>query len=361
MQSKNKIYMILTNGFDPDVRVYKEAKYLVDKNFEVEILCWDRKCEYLDRQKEVQSGIKITRFSIQSEPGSGLKQIFPYMKFLIKVRKYLKSKEYKYLHCHDFDGILIGMFTKRRKQKKVIFDMHEIYNDYAYAKNIFFSKIFHKVIKKCNYIIYVNEEQSKEIEREKLIFLPNYPEKNLYSPIEKTNNGKKLRINYVGSVRDYEAIKSLLEVKKDEIEVGIYGIGVAYNKLKNEYKNNLYGEYNGITEIGEIYRNTDILYCSYNPDIKNWKKAYPVKLYEAIITITPVIVSKNTSAGELVQDNKIGEVIEYSNVNSISNAIDKIIDNYNEYVNNIKFISDRYKWEDVVKNLDKIYLGVEMD
>ena len=40
MQQSNKVYMILTNGFDPDVRVYKEAKYLVEKNFEVTILCW---------------------------------------------------------------------------------------------------------------------------------------------------------------------------------------------------------------------------------------------------------------------------------------------------------------------------------
>ena len=51
MQQSNKVYMILTNGFDPDVRVYKEAKYLVEKNFEVTILCWDRRCEYIDKEE----------------------------------------------------------------------------------------------------------------------------------------------------------------------------------------------------------------------------------------------------------------------------------------------------------------------
>ena len=34
--------MLLTNGFDPDVRVYKEALYLVGRGFSVTVLCWDR-------------------------------------------------------------------------------------------------------------------------------------------------------------------------------------------------------------------------------------------------------------------------------------------------------------------------------
>ena len=77
MQQSNKVYMILTNGFDPDVRVYKEAKYLVEKNFDVTILCWDRRCEYIDKEEEILDGIKIKRFFIPSTPGTGLKQLIP--------------------------------------------------------------------------------------------------------------------------------------------------------------------------------------------------------------------------------------------------------------------------------------------
>ena len=83
MSSSKKIYMILTNGFDPDVRVYKEAKYLVTEGFNVEIICWDRKCEYVDRNEEVIDGINIKRFCIPSKPGTGMKQIIPYIKFII--------------------------------------------------------------------------------------------------------------------------------------------------------------------------------------------------------------------------------------------------------------------------------------
>ena len=37
-----QILMLLTNAFDPDPRVYQEAKALIEKGYKVSILCWDR-------------------------------------------------------------------------------------------------------------------------------------------------------------------------------------------------------------------------------------------------------------------------------------------------------------------------------
>lgn len=44
--------MILTNGFDPDPRVYKEAKSLIKLGHKVTILCWDRSGEYINKPTE---------------------------------------------------------------------------------------------------------------------------------------------------------------------------------------------------------------------------------------------------------------------------------------------------------------------
>ncbi len=358
MQNTKNVYMILTNSFNPDVRVYKEAKYLVEQGFNVTILCWDRKCEFLNQDTDSLDGIRIKRFSIPANPGTGMKQLLPYFKFMKEVKKYLKDKEYTYLHCHDFDGILIGMFTKNKKMKKIIFDMHEIYDNYAYARNIFFQTFYSHILKKANSIIYVNEKQVDKIKnKEKLIFLPNYPERNMYLPIEKKDE-QKLKINYIGSVRDYEALKTLSEIEDDNFEIGIYGTGVCYNRLQEECKGKnvkIYGKYNGISESGEIYRNTDILYCVYNPNVENWKNSYPVKLFEAIVTLTPVIVSTNTITEKFVKEYGIGEAVEYANQESLYNAITKISKNYSIYVKNLEKISEEYKWETVVKHLDKIY------
>lgn len=362
MQNTKNVYMILTNSFNPDVRVYKEAKYLVKQGFNVTILCWDRKCEFIDKCTENVDGIIIKRFSIPANPGTGMKQLLSYFKFIRVVKKYLKNKEYSYLHCHDFDGILIGMITAKKKQKKVVFDMHEIYKNYAYAKFFFFDYLYNQILKKSDYIIYVNEKQVSDMLPEikkKTIYLPNYPELDIYKPIEKKETNI-IRVNYIGSLRDYDSLKSLAKLGEDNdnIKVGLYGTGICLDTLKKEYQNSrieIYGKYNGILESGEIYRNTDILYCSYNPNVENWKNAYPVKLFEAIVTLTPVIVSTNTITEKFVKEYGIGEAVEYANKESIYNAITKISKNYSVYVKNLKKISGEYKWETAVKHLDKIY------
>ena len=121
------------------------------------------------------------------------------------------------------------------------------------------------------------------------------------------------------------------------------------------FRSKVFGKYNGIEQSGEIYRNTDILYCSYNPEVENWKNAYPVKLFEAIVTLTPIVVSKDTKVGEFVREKGIGELIEYGKGQSIEMAISKIMTHYDEYVKNLKKITDDYCLERVILNLDKIY------
>ena len=356
MEDKKNIYMILTNGFDPDVRVYKEAKYLVEKGFNVTILCWDRKGDYVEKQNDSIDGVKLKRFHIPSIPGSGMKQLIPFFKYIKAVKKFLKIQKFEYLYCHDFDGMLTGYIATLFKNIKYVFDMHEIYS----KKYKFLVKYF---IKKSNRIIYVNDEQLYFLNLEKndkYIYLPNYPEEVNYLPIEKEKQ-EKTRINYIGFLRDYDSLKTLMNIGENNfnIEIGLYGIGTYHTKLyeENHYENvKLYGKFDGVNEVSKIYRNTDILYCVYNPEIYNWKTAYPIKLYESIITKTPIIVSNDTKAGEFVKKNKIGEVVDFGNIDSLNKAIKNIEKQYKKYTENLEKIRDAYKWEYVVKNLDEIFI-----
>ena len=357
--SDKKVYMILTNGFDPDVRVYKEAKYLVSKGYDVEILCWDRRCEYIDKQEEIIDGIKAKRFCIKSKLETGMKQIIPYIKFMITIKNYIKKHNYSYIHCHDFDGAIAGLYINHRKKAIMVFDMHEIYNAYSYAKFKIFKHIFNHVVKKSNYIVYVNDEQIKDIKNEKkLVYLPNYPLKETYEPIKKEDNNGILRINYIGSVRDVESLLVLNDVE-NKYDVGVYGIGSGYEKLiesiKDHKKLSIYGKYDGLKDSSNIYRHTDVLYCVYNPNVFNWKKALPIKLFEAIVTQTPIIVAKDTEVEKIVNNYRIGEAVTYGNLNELNNAIEKIEKNYFEYVTQLKQISNNYCWEEQVKELDTIY------
>lgn len=193
-----KIKMLLTNSFHPDVRVYKEAKYLVSKGFDVEILCWDRQNEYRNREVEEIEGIKIKRFFPYAKYGTGYKQIIPYIKFIKECKNYLKNKEYGYLHCHDLDGIIAVYFCKQRNCK-LIFDMHEFYEGQGKNQKIKFiiRRLVNLMQYKSDFIIYLNEIQKTTMKKEnwdKLIYLPNYPESNNYIEFAKTQSDK-LRVS----------------------------------------------------------------------------------------------------------------------------------------------------------------------
>lgn len=358
--------MILTNSFLPDVRVYKEAKYLITLGFDVEILCWDRENEYLGREDEMIDGIKIKRFFPYSKYGTGFKQFFAYIRFINNCRSYLQKKEYDFLHCHDLDGIIVGSINKK-KSAKLIFDMHEFYEGKVNKKiiKLFIRYLTNMMQNRSNWLIFVNRTQIESVHvknKNKLIELPNYPEYKSLGELNK-NVSDHLRISYIGSVRQFNELKNLMIASKDieRIKVLIHGTGNAYKRLKKierEYKkSSITGKYH-FSKIPELYQNTDILYCVFDMSNINWKTGFSVKFYEAIITKTPIIVSKGSAMEEFVIQKDIGFVVDGSNVNEIRILLNKININkelLEKKIKNLEKCHHDYKWEDVVTNLNRIY------
>jgi len=365
-RTMRKVKMIVTNRFDPDVRVYKEAKYLVTCGLDVEILCWDREGEYRQREYENIDGIKVKRFFPYSRYGTGLKQIKPFIEFIKECKEYLKDKDYQYLHCHDLDGVITGYFCKINNAK-IIFDMHEFYEVNGKKQKVRFliRKLVNFYQNKSDYIIHVNDFQTSTMSyknRRKLIFLPNYPERDNYIGCEKSKSDK-LRISYIGAVRQYNELKNLMDACKgiSDVEIAIHGAGVAYKKLKE-----IEGNYNNIAVTGKydfrqsarLYSECDILYAIYPTTSIQYLASYPVKLFESIITKTPIIVNKGTALETFVEEKDIGFSIDGSNVEEIRNLVKYIKENMHildEKTRNIEKIQYNYSWEKVVNNMDKIY------
>ncbi|MGH4120739.1 glycosyltransferase [Clostridium sp.] len=361
-----KVKMILTNRFDPDVRVYKEAQYLVLKGFDVEILCWDRESEYKSREIEEIDGINIKRFFPYAKAGTGYKQIIPYIKFLKECKNYLRGKEYDYLHCHDLDGVIVGNHIKN-SNSKLVFDMHEFYEVQGSKQKIRYivRAIVNNMQIKSDAIIYVNQMQKDVMKKKninKLIYIPNYPIASDFENCEKSKS-EKLRISYIGAVRQYNELKNLMDACNDidNIKVSIHGTGVAYKKLndiKNNYKNiEVTGVYH-FSESSKLYSQTDVLYAIYPMNTFQNRNAYPVKFFEAIITKTPIIVSKGSILEKFIMENDIGFVVDGSNVSEITELISYINSHrklLQEKTENIEKIQFDFSWGEVVKNMDSIY------
>lgn len=358
--------MILTNAFGPDVRVLKEAKYLVERGFDVELLCWDREGEYKDRASEEIEGIKIRRFFSYAKYGSGIKQVIPFVKFIQECRDYLKNEKFNYLHCHDLDGIITGYFSRINKEV-LIFDMHEFYE--VNGKRQKFRYIIRRIVKffqnKSNYIIYVNKAQTNTVtdkNKIKLVFLPNYPEATHYVGCEK-NQSNQLRVSYIGSVRQFEQLKNLFEACKDfeEVLVSIHGAGVHSDKLKQierNYKNvQVTGKYH-FSMSAKLYSECDLLYAVYPMNNIQNKIVEPIKFFESIITKTPIITDKKADIYNLIKEKNIGFGVNGSNVDDIRELIKRVLDNryvLEQQQENLGGMANDYSWEKKVVCLDKIY------
>ena len=363
-----RICMILTNGFDPDVRVYKEALYLTKVGFSVDILCWDRKADTTYPKYEVVDGISLHRMNIPSVAGTGYKQLPAFFAFCKAVKKHIKESKYDYFHCHDLDGRLIA-FLAGITGKNCVFDMHEFYERGNSIKRFVFRRIALFLIKNSKAALYENDiylAYPYGKYSNKLFSLKNYPDRSMITALPKTESSI-FRIGYHGAVRNqipyftalFEAVKG-----RNDIRVDINGIGIDYPqllKMAEKYDNvYVHGKYDGTKESSNLYANTDVLFCGYDKKIPNHQKeAEAVKFFEAIITGTPMIMQKDIGMGDKVVKNGYGVAVETDSIDDIKVAIDKFIndsDFYNNCRENELSNSEKYNWDNEVQVLKKIYM-----
>ncbi|WP_206460026.1 glycosyltransferase [Anaerovorax sp. IOR16] len=362
------VVMILTNGYHPDVRVKKEAEYLESLGYRITILCWDRDNRFKDRATEDQGKIQIVRFFPYAQYGSGAcKQFKSYLQFLKECREYLIEINFDFLHCHDLDGAIIGYLCGKR-DIPVIFDMHEYYvNAHNFLKKWMQAALVQYCQRRASWIIYLNQRQKRDIikkNRNKLVFLPNYSKK-----IRNQNKVfcETIRIAYIGEVRCKTEMENLISAaaKVGGIQVNIHGGGVCYQELAEKYEAwpDVYFTGRFLPEqVEELYANTDYIYAIYDK-IQNHTTGYPVKFYEGLNSVTPVIAGKGTSMGAFVEENSVGFTVDGSSGKDVEALLQKLrgcrdlVENCRRNIRE-QGLDRQFLWDDIVKNLDKIYGGV---
>lgn len=120
-----RVLMLLANSFDPDPRVYSEARSLIRHGYGVAVLAWDRECKR--PPKEVFEGIEIDRIHLRSVHNRGATQAY-YMAATNAVMIY-RGLRYRFdvVHAHDFDTLPAAYVLGRLRGKPVIYDSHEDY------------------------------------------------------------------------------------------------------------------------------------------------------------------------------------------------------------------------------------------
>lgn len=327
MKNEKKVVFLRSTSIINDSRATKEINTLIKNGYDVLVLGWDRD-GFAKKNENEDKGYKIDLFTKKAEYGAGIKNLISLFLFQIWlfIKLLVNSSKYSIIHSCDFDTAIPAKCIAKIKNKKLVYDIFDYYTHShkvpkKLEKKIEKSEI--KVINKADFTIICNEGRYKQIEKakpKKVIVIHNTPSipenfKELPSVIKQHNN--KIKIVYVGILQGDRLLEEIASKIKEhpDIELHIGGFGrfsELFEELSKQCNNVFYYGKMKYADVLKLESECDILFATYNPEIRNHKFSAPNKIYEAMALKKPIIVCKNTGIDKIIDDKKLGISIEYS-------------------------------------------------
>jgi len=366
-----RVCIIRSNPVRPDSRVEKEAWSLKEAGYDVHILAWDRDTDVYETNEYINIAnvsIPITRLGHKATFGEGLKNLKSYLAFQFHVRKWLKKHDFNIVHACDFDTAFFSQSIVHRKKEKFIFDIF----DFLYGEpHNFMQKCVKKaqinIINRANATIICTEERKKQIfgsNPKELAVVHNTPAAVQVSDTDfKIDVTDKVKIAYVGILQDYRLLKEVAEVitksKNLELHIGGFGKYKSYFFQLSEKFDNIkfYGRLNYDQTLA-LEKACDVMLAIYDPSIENHRFAAPNKFYESLMLGKPVVMVKGTGMSQVVEENNIGVLIDYSEIGFLE-GINKLINEKHLWPTMEqkmkKLYNENYSWEEMRKRLLGLY------
>lgn len=346
-------------SFTPNPRMNKRLRLLKEEH-EISLIYWKRSKEYLwgDVLADTLNDIHFDEVEVRIENKKLFGRIISTIKFaraaLFRLKKYCP----KCVYTQNLDMLFIASLYRLfcNSHLKIIYEVADIHEILIQPQKSPGKKIIQwflrfvecRLCKNISLIVLTSDQfyeryYNKIVLKDKYLYLPNMPEKRLFSNYRHKEDGI-FTVGFIGAARFPRQIKNLVQAcKKTHVELEI--IGSFLDKELEEYCKNedvtCYGKYNYETEIAKLYGRLDCVFSAYPVEDFNVDIALPNKLYESIICELPIIVSQGTYLGEIVEKYKIGVSIDCNNIESYKQAIMMLRDDtqlYQEIVQNCRTI-----------------------
>ncbi len=328
-----QIASVVTNGCDPDPRVIREARWLVELGHEVTIHAFDR-AQNLPTSEKVD-GVLIERYRVGNIPyGATIRTWLGIRRFLKKVAP--KIRDVDLIHLHDADTL--NLATRNSSPKK-LFDMHDLQHTWVRmsAPKSFLRKVISSRMKKgmlrrartVDAIITSSQGFSDWLEQHGLQSTPveNRPKSMPHPDLPAKNS-----IGYFGKVREtqsfellFQAVSLIPEVKRPRVVIGGDGTKIGSVKsIATKYPNidiEFIGKFNH-QQLPDMMSKIGIMFAMYSPERGNINEgAIPSKMFEAAAYGRPSIVNAGTPMGLLCEMENLGLSVQWNNVQGLADAI----------------------------------------
>lgn len=371
MDRKKSVCIIRSNPVRPDSRVEKEAWSLANAGYKVHILAWDRDCDVYEAEEKVKVSnlyISITRLGHKATYGEGFRNIKSYLAFQFHMRKWLKKHKFDVIHACDFDTAFFSISVAKSKSERFVFDIFDfLYDEPQGIMQKCVKKIQYRIIEKADATIICTEERKKQIfgsKPQKLCVIHNTPFYGLVSnKVFDLEKSRRVKIAYVGILQDYRLLKEVSDVisRSDFCELHIGGFGKYqeyFQEMSKKFSNIKY--YGRLTydQTLALEKACDVMLAIYDPKISNHRFAAPNKFYESLMLGKPLIMARNTGMSDVLEENDIGILIDYSKA-GFENGLRRIIEKREKWiemgVRMKKIYKEKYNWEIMECRLLNLY------
>lgn len=375
LNGKTRVCILRSNPVRPDSRVEKEAWSLAKAGYDVHILAWDRDTNVEEISDYIQVAdvqIPITRLGYKASYGEGMKNLKAFLAFQFGMRKWLRKHDFDVVHACDFDTAFFSKGVVRRKKEKFVFDIFDfLYGEPKGIVQTTVKRVQLQIINNADATIICTEERNKQIigsSPKKLTVIHNTPASAQFRQCDKkTKETNRIKIVYVGILQDFRLLKEIADAVSaiNNIEFHVGGFGKYEDYFKDMAKNfdNIYF-YGRLTydQTLSLENECDIMLAIYDPAIENHRFAAPNKFYESLMLGKPVVMVKNTGMSQVVENNGIGVLIDYSKDGFVS-GINKLIemkDNWHSIGEKMKELyKDQYCWDEMERRLIQIYAELQ--
>ncbi len=123
------VVMLLSNGYEPDRRVQKEAHTLAAAGYRVTIIAWDRRGNLPPHEIEQksESRVAVVRIGVPAGYGTGRDLLPRMLLFWWRALHELRRARPAVVHAHDLDTLPLAWGYGQNVGIPVVFDAHEFY------------------------------------------------------------------------------------------------------------------------------------------------------------------------------------------------------------------------------------------
>lgn len=372
-----KVVLLRSNPVRPDPPVEKVADALLAKGFDVTIVCWERGTDE-DTQENLtlQRGCaKVVRFGIPATFGGGLKKNLKALTtFQLRLFSWLKKnrESFDVIHSFDFDTGMAADKIATKYRKKHVYHILDFYVDSHNFSEGLLKKCLKSmefgVINRADATIICTEKRREQIEGsepKRLSVIHNTP-KQIDLPEEigiPLPADEKCKIVYVGILAGGRFIQEVIDLVKndDRLELHIGGFGLLEDDILQQAQQCsriiFYGKLQYAQTLA-LERACDIMTALYDPGISNHRYAAPNKFYESLMQGKPVIMAKNTGFDQVILENQIGVLIDYT-PEGLKQGVEELLSKKNDWPamsQRMKELYDgAYGWPEMERRLFEIY------